>query len=303
MDGILNINKPVDMTSFSVVALIKRLTHEQKVGHAGTLDPRASGVLPVCLGLATRVMEFLFAETKAYRAEVELGISTDTCDSSGKILHSLDASGISRGIVEATLPKFRGAIQQIPPMYSALKYKGKPLYKLARSGIEVQRKSRTVHIDLLEIVDWQPSLATLHIVCGKGTYIRSLAQDLGEVLGCGANLKSLIRLRVGPFCIEEALTLPQLEEAVRLGELAKCLYPVDRVLSDFPAITVNQEQMKALIHGASISPFADAERELPALADGTLRRAYTGDGSFVAIIKYDAASLQWRPQKVFLKEL
>ena len=212
MDGILNINKPQEMTSFSVVACVKRICGERHAGHAGTLDPLATGVLPICLGQATRVIEFLFDETKTYRAQVELGITTDTYDSTGKVLRTADPSGVSREMIEKALVKFRGSILQTPPMYSAVKHQGKPLYKLARSGIEVERKSRPTQIHSLEIIDWQPPVVTLDIVCGKGTYIRSLAFDLGEALGCGANMKSLIRLRVGPFNIEDALTLPQLED-------------------------------------------------------------------------------------------
>ena len=175
MDGILNVNKPRDMTSFSVVARVKRIFLERKVGHAGTLDPQASGVLPVCLGQATRVIEFLFNETKTYHAEIELGVTTDTYDLTGKVLRNADSSAISRQTIELALAAFRGSIQQTPPMYSAIKHKGKPLYELARSGIEVERKSRKVRIDSLEIVGWQPPVVTLEIVCGKGTYIRSLA--------------------------------------------------------------------------------------------------------------------------------
>jgi len=301
MNGILNINKPRGMTSFGVVARVKHITHERKVGHAGTLDPQATGVLPVCLGHATRVMEFLFDETKVYRAEIQLGITTDTYDSEGKVLLRQDVSGISRETFTSFLLKFRGTIQQTPPMFSALKHRGKPLYELARSGIEVERKSRRVRIDSLEIVEWQPPFVTLGIVCGKGTYIRSLAHDLGESLGCGASLNSLVRLRVGPFSIEEALTLPQLEEAGRLSQLEKYLHPVDYALSNFRAVKVNQEQQNALIHGSLVSLDIESEKLLSNDPSDSFVRAYTEDGRFLGMIKHDAETHLWHPEKIFLK--
>jgi len=217
MDGILNINKPWGKTSFSIVAMVKRLSGERRVGHAGTLDPAATGVLPVCLGQGTRIIEFLVDATKAYRAEIELGMVTDTYDASGRIIQRGDPSGISQNQLESVLTSFCGLIWQTPPMYSAVKYQGKPLYELARTGITVERGSRLTEIHRLELVDWQPPVATIEVVCGKGTYIRSLAYDLGQALGCGAYLKSLIRLRCGLFDIREAVSVPQLEDAFRYG--------------------------------------------------------------------------------------
>ena len=171
MDGILNIDKPWGKTSFSIVAMVKRLSGERRVGHAGTLDPAATGVLPVCLGQGTRIIEFLVDMTKAYRAEIELGVATDTYDTSGQITRRGDLSGISQRQLESALSPFRGLIQQTPPMYSAIKYQGKRLYQLARAGIEVERQSRPTKIHHLELIDWQPPVATLEIVCDKGTYI------------------------------------------------------------------------------------------------------------------------------------
>lgn len=302
MDGILNINKPEGMTSFGVVARIKRITGERHTGHAGTLDPLATGVLPVCLGRATRVIEFLFSETKTYRTRVELGVTTDTYDATGKVTRISDASGISRGMVESALDKFRGTIQQTPPMYSAVKHHGQPLYKLARSGIEIARKSRPAEIHSLEIIDWQPPLVTLDVVCGKGTYIRSLAHDLGEVLGCGASMKSLVRLRVGPFSIEEALTLTRLEEVFRSGNGEKYLYPPDFVLMSFPAVVVNREQKCRLVHGSPIR-LETAGGEKPAgIEPGAIGRVYGEEGCFIGMVKYDAENDRWQPEKIFYKE-
>ena len=172
MDGILNVNKPPGMTSFDVVSIIKRLTREKRVGHAGTLDPMASGVLPVCLGRGTRVVEFLMDAHKVYRAQIELGMATDTYDAAGKVTRREDPSSIGRSRLEAALDSFRGRIRQIPPMYSALKHQGQRLYQLARAGVTVSRKSRRAVVYRLELIAFEPPLVTLEVECGKGTYIR-----------------------------------------------------------------------------------------------------------------------------------
>jgi tRNA pseudouridine55 synthase len=296
MDGILNINKPKDLTSFDIVARVKRITGERHTGHAGTLDPLATGVLPICSGKATRVIEYLFNETKTYRAEVELGITTDSYDSTGKIINTRDPSGITRERVETVLTSFRGTILQTPPMYSAIKHRGTPLYKLARSGIEVERNSRPVHIYKLEIVDWQPPCFSLEVVCGKGTYIRSLAQDIGEALGCGAVMKNLERTRVGPFNLEDSITLEQLEETAAKGYTERYLYPADYALQSFDTLVVNHEQQCSLIHGMPVSP----EPDLTEIKPAALCRVYNEDGGFVGMVEYDAANLRWQPHKIFL---
>jgi tRNA pseudouridine55 synthase len=302
MDGILNINKPPDITSFSVVAAVKRITGERHAGHAGTLDPLATGVLPVCLGQATRVIEYLFGATKTYRAEVEFGKTTDTYDSTGKTVRTGDASGLNPELIEAALVKFRGPIRQTPPMYSAVKHQGQPLYKLARSGVEVERKSRPAHIYSLEITGWHSPVVTLEVVCGKGTYIRSLAYDLGEALGCGANMKSLVRLKVGPFTIEDAVTLPKLEEARQQGSAQKYLYPIDFVLLPFSAIVVDHEQQCSLIHGASISLETGLESPAGSARPDYISRVYTQDGSFLGMVKFDSETKLWHPEKIFLQK-
>jgi tRNA pseudouridine55 synthase len=301
MDGILNINKSPGMTSFSVVARVKRLSGERHAGHAGTLDPQATGVIPICLGQATRIIEYLFEQTKTYRTEVELGISTDTYDSTGQIIQVKNTDSITLERIEAALAGFRGAILQTPPMYSALKYRGTPLYKLARSGIEVERKNRQAQIHSLEILDWQPPVITLEITCGKGTYIRSLAHDLGEELGCGANMKSLIRTKVGRFDIRDAITLSQLEETCRNGLLQEQMYPLDFVLPSFSAIVVNEEQKTLLIHGMPVSLQQKQDFGTTNLKKTLFFRAYSGDGHFLGMVKYDPENRLWRPDKIFFK--
>ncbi|MBI2328055.1 MAG: tRNA pseudouridine(55) synthase TruB [Chloroflexi bacterium] len=309
MDGILNINKPWGTTSFSLVALVKRLSGERRVGHAGTLDPAATGVLPVCLGQGTRVVEFLVDATKAYRAEIELGVVTDTYDASGQIIQRRDSSGISQHQLELGLASFCGLIQQVPPMYSAVKYQGKPLYELARAGITVERRQRLAKVHKLELVNWQPPVATIEVVCGKGTYIRSLAHDLGQTLGCGAHLKSLVRLRCGPFEIKEAVSLAQLEDAYRYDCWQSLLYPIDSVLLHWAAMVVSDDAGQSIRQGRPLV-LEDSDRDEGSgyLAQSTSGRAssenhcraYALDGRFIGVLRFNSETGQWQPKKVFL---
>jgi tRNA pseudouridine55 synthase len=298
MDGILNINKPQDLTSFDVVARVRRITHERHTGHAGTLDPLATGVLPICLGKATRIIEFLFNETKTYQAEIELGVTTDSYDSTGTIIKTSDCSDVTKERVEAALAAFRGPILQTPPMFSALKHHGTPLYKLAREGQVVERKSRPAQVHKLEIVDWHHPYFNLEIICGKGTYIRSLAQDIGEALGCGAVMNNLVRTRVGPFTLAESITLEQLVEMCGKGYAERYLYPPDYALQSFDALVVNHEQQCSLIHGMPIS----LESNSPDIKAGAYCRVYNQDGVFVGMVDYDANNLRWQPHKIFIQK-
>ena len=308
MDGILNINKPWGKTSFSIVAMVKRLTGERRVGHAGTLDPAATGVLPVCLGQGTRIIRFLVDATKAYQAEIELGVATDTYDASGKITQQGDPSGVSQGQLEAELTSLCGLIKQTPPMYSAVRYHGKRLYKLARAGIEVERESRLTKIHRLKLIDWQPPVVTIKVVCGKGTYIRSLAHDLGQALGCGANLKSLIRLRCGLFDIRDAVSVPQLEDAFHHGYWQHFIYPIDIVLSHWTAIVVSDETGRAIRNGLPlVLENDDSGKGADYLKQHTLARSsldnrcrvYTPDGCFLGVLRFSPETGQWQPEKVF----
>jgi len=302
MDGILNINKPKGMTSFSIVSIVRRLSGEKRVGHAGTLDPAATGVLPVCLGQGTRVTEFLVDATKAYRAEIELGVATDTYDASGKVIQTGDYSGISRGQLESALTSYRGLIEQTPPMYSAIKHQGQPLYKLARAGIKVERKSRLIEVYSLELIDWQPPIFTLEVVCGKGTYIRSLAHDLGQTLGCGANLKSLVRLRCGFFDIKDAVSLPQLEDAFQCGYWQHFVYPIDTVLTHWSAMVVSDAAGQAIRNGCPL-PLEDSaylEQHPPlSTAEENCCRVYDLDGCFLGVLRFNSEKGRWQPEKIF----
>ena len=273
--------------------MVKRLIGERRVGHAGTLDPAATGVLPVCFGQATRVAEFLMDADKAYRAQIELGVVTDTYDADGEVVERKDCSWVGREELESALGPFSGSIRQTPPMYSAVKHHGRPLYELARAGIEVARKSRPTEIYHLEIMDWQPPLVTIEVVCSKGTYIRSLAHDLGQSLGCGASLKSLTRLRHGVFDIKDAVSVAQLEDAVRCGYWQRFVYPADIVLSHWSAMVVGDDAAQAIKNGCPIS-------YLEQHPSSDYCRAYTIDGCFLGVLRFNPESEQWQPKKVIL---
>ena len=300
MNGILVLNKPAGPTSFDMVRLVKRLTGLRRVGHGGTLDPAASGVLPILLGQATRISEHLLTGRKAYRAEVRLGVVTNTYDSEGEILSDVDASDATEVQVEAALAAFRGAILQTPPMYSAIKQKGKPLYKHARQGIEVKREPRAVEVYLLNLVRWQPPTFTLEVECSKGTYIRSLAYDLGAALGYGAHLRSLVRTRVGPFSITDALSVEALFDAAHGGYLHTRTFAMDWPLMNMPAAILDSDEVAEVRQGRSIeidtSSLRNGEGEWPGQ---TSCRAFDPDGVLVGLLMLDDEGATLRPTKIF----
>lgn len=295
MNGILNLHKPVGPTSFDMVRRVKQLTGVKRVGHGGTLDPRASGVLPVLLGQATRVSDFLLSASKAYRAVVLLGIATDTYDSEGKIVSEADPSGVTREQAIAALDRFRGLIPQTPPMYSALKHRGKRLYQLARAGVEVERKPRSVHVYDIQLTEWAPPRLTIEVECGRGTYIRSLAHDLGIKLGCGAHLEALTRLRVGPFSLAQALTTEELLDAVHGEYLPERIYAMDWVMLHLPALILSAEEEQAVRFGQALSYDGDASE---AQGSGPVR-AYGQAGDLIGLLQLDQDHGGWQPAKVF----
>jgi tRNA pseudouridine55 synthase len=296
MNGILNINKPAGNTSFSIVSIVRRLTGERRAGHAGTLDPLASGVLPVCLGKGTRIVEFLLEASKVYRAQIELGVATDTHDEEGKVIKRGDYSAIGLKRLEQWLHSFRGQIQQTPPMFSAVKHKGRRLYELAREGITIERESRAVTIHSLELIEFKPPLITLKVECSRGTYIRSLTDDLGELLGCGAHLKKLVRLSYGPFDIETAISPNQLKDACAENAWHKFIYPVDTVLCSWKPVVVGDEQEQVIKNGGYVVMQSNQ------IVDGSEKRcrAYNKDGCFLALLYFNAERGQWQPDKVFV---
>lgn len=299
MDGILNINKPAGQTSFSVVARIRRLSGERRAGHAGTLDPEATGVLLVCLGKGTRIIEFLVDTTKRYLAEIELGRMTDTYDGSGQVTQLSDASDVTLEQIENAAAAFRGTIHQKPPMYSAIKHRGQPLYKLARKGIDIERKSRPVTIHRLEIKKWQEPVITTEIECSKGTYIRSLAHDLGKTLGCGAHLKSLVRTGCGDFSIEDSTSMSELEEAFHHGYWEQFVYPIDKALGHQRAVVVNEATEEMIRRGQHVLLETDSDsRNGNALQKYC--RVYSLDGRFLAVLESTSGKNTWQPKKVLI---
>lgn len=249
MDGVLNVLKPPGMTSHDVVAYLRRLLRERRVGHTGTLDPGAAGVLPVCLGRATRLAEYLAEAGKAYRAEVTFGIATDTLDAYGTETERRPVPELRAGDLLAVLPRFQGEIWQTPPMYSAVKVGGRRLYELARAGQEVERVPRQVTIHRLSLVAFRPGefpVARLDVVCSKGTYIRTLAADLGAALGVPAHLSHLVRTGSGPFTLETAVTL---EELAAHGA-GPYLVPPARALAHLPRLILRDPRAaRAVAHG------------------------------------------------------
>jgi len=292
MNGILNIDKPQGWTSHDVVARVRRLSGQKQVGHAGTLDPLATGVLLVCLGQATRVSEYLMRGRKVYRAAVHLGLSTDTYDAGGRVTTTAPQVSVTLSQLEEALAAFVGRIEQTPPMYSALKHQGAPLYRLARQGKTVERKPRPVEIYDLKLLDWSSPVLTIEVTCSPGTYIRSLAHDLGQRLGCGAHLSSLVRLASGHFTLDEAISLEALSEAFATGRWVELLRPLDEALLDFEAITFDCQAERRIRLGQPVPGPKPS-------SSSSLCRAYSTEGRLIALLQYKAQTGLWQPKKVF----
>lgn len=300
ISGILNINKPPRHTSFDVVARVRRLTRCRRAGHCGTLDPDATGVLLVCLGQATRMCSLLGNSGKTYVAEVELGTATDTHDASGKVTFTGDPRGVDEDRLQQALVHFRGVIHQVPPMYSAIKYHGRPLYDLARSGIEMTPAARTVSVHRLDLLDWAPPMFRIEIECGKGTYVRSIAHDIGMKLGCGAHLKTLVRTQCGPFSLKNAVTLEELEHAVSAGTWNEYLHPADTAILHWSAAILAEEPAKAARCGKALNLHSGPGNCGPEVGPpGTSCRAYDLEGEFIGILDFDAEAGAWHPSRVF----
>ena len=296
-DGFINFFKPSGITSMEALRRIKRITGQrQKVGHGGTLDPLARGVLPVCFGQATRLMDYVIGGVKRYRVELALGITTTTYDAEGEVVKRGDCQGLTEAMVEESLRPWIGLVKQTPPMYSAIKIDGKRLYKLARAGIEVEREARPVEIHDIKILEFAPPKLILEVECGRGTYMRSLAHDIGEALGCGGHVADLVRLLCGGFPAEESVTLEQLEDAGDgLNGWRKNLFPIDWVLRGLKSVTLTPQAEEHLRHGQAVT------LGRPELEAGYLEeyRAYNSDGAFLALVRYDRPSNSWQPVKVF----
>lgn len=292
--GIINVYKEAGYTSHDVVAKLRGILKQKKIGHTGTLDPDAVGVLPVCLGSGTRLCEFLTDKTKEYVVVMQLGVKTDTQDLSGTILETCKVQ-VTEMQLEEACTAFLGEYAQIPPMYSAIKVNGKRLYEFARAGREVEVKPRMVRIDQITIESVELPYVTLRVKCGKGTYIRTLCQDIGAKCGCLAAMKQLTRTKSGRFCIADALTLSQIEQLQRQGKLAEQILPVDSVFDEYPAVKVRSQFRKLIDNGNPLLP-AQCESE-PVPEEGSKLRVYRDDGCFMGV--YCVADQVYKPVRMF----
>ena len=278
MNGVLVIDKPQGITSFDVVRQVRRLCKVRRVGHAGTLDPLATGVLPVAVGWATRLIEYVMADDKCYQATLKMGSFTDTQDSEGQILEEKDWQHVDRDAFDAALAGFQGTIQQLPPMFSALKKDGQPLYKLARQGIEVEREPRSITIESLVIDEFAPPYITFTVRCSKGTYVRTLCHDLGQKLNCGAHMTALRRLACGQFDVTVSHTPNEIQALVEQGKPLPLLSLAD-ALSKWPTLSVTGASLGKLQDGVAPSM---ADFDVTGLKAGD-RVRFLSDGTLVAI--------------------
>jgi tRNA pseudouridine55 synthase len=296
ISGILVVDKPVGMTSHDVVQAIRTGTGIRRAGHTGTLDPRASGVLVVLIGPAVRLSEFVSASDKRYQAIIRLGATTDTFDADGRFTRPAATSpmDISEELFETTLKQFIGEIEQTPPPYSAVKVKGRRAYEMARQGEEVELEPRKIQVYHLEVLEWAPPEAVIDVHCSSGTYVRSLANDLGEKLGCGAYLVGLRRTKSGRFSLRDAVPLRKLQEAFQAGNWYQYLIPAAEALGEWPAVELNPDEVEEVKHGHRVKAAPDTQ---PGLVRGVSMA-----GELIAIMELitgEDGSLEWQPKKVF----
>lgn len=289
MHGIINVLKPPGMTSHDVISFLRKTLGEKKIGHAGTLDPEAAGVLPVCVGQATRLVDYLSLSDKEYICQLTLGLSTDTQDAWGQKIEAKDAKNISRGILETVLVDFIGDITQETPMYSAVKVDGVPMYKLARQGKTVEPKIRKIRINYLDLLDFKDRKASLKVGCSKGTYIRTLCKDIGDCLGVGGHMSFLVRTKVGSFHIDDSLTIEEIAEVK-----AKAVLPAELCLEGLPKVILEDIEIKLLKNGRIIQYEYQNIESIVAILDNA------GKLHVLAEIITDSAKTKWlKPKRVF----
>ena len=294
ISGVLVIDKPTGMTSHDVVQIVRRGTGIRRAGHTGTLDPRASGVLVVLIGPAVRLSEYVSAADKRYQAIIRLGSATDTYDAEGQFVREETSIDISEEEFEKVLKQFEGEIEQTPPPYSAVKVRGRRAYDMARKGEEVKLQPRKIQVHHLEVLEWAPPEVVVDVHCSSGTYVRSLANDLGEVLGCGAYLVGLRRTKSGRFSMRDAVPLRKLKEAFLAGNWYQYLIPAAEALSDWPAVELDPDEVEEVRHGHRVKADPDSK---PGLV-----RGISMAGELVALLKLEEGedgSLEWQPKKVF----
>ena len=287
--GVLVIDKPIGITSHQVVQVIRRGTNIKRAGHTGTLDPRASGVLVVLVGPAVRLSEFISAEDKRYQATIRLGEKTDTYDGDGVITGTFEVN-VTREQFEDALQDFVGEIEQVPPPYSAVKVQGRRAYAMAREGEEVHLEPRLIKVHSLEVIEWNPPEVVVDVHCSSGTYVRSLAYDLGEKLGCGANLIGLRRTKSGRFTLKDAIALRRLSETFENNSWYQYLIPAAEALGDWPSITLTNEEVDLVRHGHRFTRETGSDQMV---------RAITEQGELVALMEYDQETKEFQPKKVF----
>ena len=307
MNGIINVYKEKGFTSFDVCAKLRGILKQKKIGHTGTLDPEAEGVLPVCVGNATKLCDLLTDKDKVYEAVLTLGITTDTEDMTGEVLEKRPVTAAYDRVLEA-IEQFIGTYDQIPPMYSAIKVNGRKLYELARQGKVIERKARAVTIHTIDILEVTPLMGQPDIIhevrmrvsCSKGTYIRSLCRDIGEALQCGGCMKSLIRTKVSIFTLENALRLAEIEDCVKNQTLEKILMPVDQLFLSLPKVAVKKEADRLLYNGNQLKDENFCGENVNNQINPDKIRVYDSEDVFTGIYEYDKRKNCYQPVKMFL---
>jgi tRNA pseudouridine55 synthase len=293
VSGVLVVDKPIGLTSHDVVQIIRRGTGIRRAGPTGTLDPRASGVLVVLIGPAVRLSEVVSASDKRYQATIHLGSSTDTYDADGTFVSpDVSIENITEEHFTDILQKFVGTIEQVPPPYSAVKVKGRKAYEMAREGEEVDLEPRMIDVYSLEVLEWAPPEVVIDVYCSSGTYVRSLAHDLGRELGCGAHLVGLRRTKSGRFTLRDAVPLRRLQEAFTAGEWYRYLIPAAEALADWPMVELNADQVELVRHGHRVPASPESKGSA---------RGVSQQGDLVALLEFDSESNEWKPKKVFFQ--
>ena len=298
-NGVLIIRKEKGYTSNDVVQVLRGILKQKKIGHTGTLDPDAEGVLPVCLGHATKLAEMLTAQEKEYEAGIRLGIMTDTQDMTGNVLQE-SSMQIGFEQLKAAADSFLGDYMQTPPMYSAVKIGGKKLYEIARKGKEIDRPARKVTIHSLELADFDFPQARLYVSCSKGTYIRTLCHDIGCKLGCGACMSSLVRIRSGRFTLDQAITLDEVKALKEAGKIEDKILSLEELLSDLPAIRVSSPTVHRMLRNGNRIAAGDRQADPSVCKDGQLVRAYDGDGILTGVYQCRESDLTFHAYKMFI---
>ena len=290
VSGVLVVDKPVGLTSHDVVQIIRRGTNIRRAGHTGTLDPRASGVLVILIGPAVRLSEYVSASDKRYQATIRLGSTTDTFDAEGRITHTAPVGSITEEQFVEALSKFIGEIKQVPPPFSAIKVQGRKAYEMAREGEEVELEPRIIHVYSLDLLEWDPPEAVIDVFCSSGTYVRSLANDLGAELGCGAHLIGLRRTKSGRFTLRDAVPLLRLQDSFHVGDWYKYLIPAAEALGDWPMVELDADQVELVRHGHRIPAAPGSQGWV---------RGISQQGDLVALLEHDDTTSEWQPRKVF----